>query len=88
MIAVVVDVGIMAAGLDVLRQGAGYEAIGIMLATWKVRYAHIAMDTLVLYTSLATPSYLLDDCRYSQRSVACSEEDHDAFPSHVMTDHE
>lgn len=56
-IAIAVDIGITVAGLVVIVYDAGVEYIFV---TWNMRYVHIALDTIALYFSLATPAFSLE----------------------------
>lgn len=57
-IALFVDLHITVAGLLlVVNQGPYW----LFIISWVLRFVHIALDTLVLYSALETPLFLLDD---------------------------
>lgn len=78
-IAILVDIGITIAGVSVVLFEAEYD---YMFATWNMRYVHIALDTAVLYTSLATPSFNIESEYACMRTVSIDEEAA-AHPRHV-----
>ena len=56
-IALFVDLHITAAGLlMVINQGPYW----LFIISWILRFVHIALDTLVLYSALETPLFLLE----------------------------
>lgn len=56
-IALLVDIQITVAGVVMVVNNGPY---GLFIISWALRFVHIALDTLVLYSALDTPVIQLD----------------------------
>lgn len=74
VIAIIVNLAIAAGGLVFIISGPDSKSVLIMLMTYWMRYVHIALDTLVLYSALGTSSFAaLESTKQGRRNISSRE---------------